>query len=792
MAKSKRIGATLVLSGGNFFANAKKAATSLKDLKKNFDNSSKGANSMKRAFGSAASGTASLTKSLLGLSAVRKTVSLVTGSIDSALERMVTMTNFKRTMTAISGSADAANQSLEALKGVTKGTAYGLDVAASAVQNFTTRGMSIDESTSEVAKWCDAVAFYGNGTNEALSTVTDALGKMLSKGKVEMEQQNRLTDNGINAAGIYAQATGRSVTAVLEDLQKGNISSKKFITTVSKAFTEGTNGVLNISGAAKSAGGTWATTISNMKAAVTRGVVSITEKTNSALQNAGFGTIQNGIKSFGEKMESVLGRVGDKVGEFVGKAAPFITNEFMPAVSNAVDYIMKNTPNIQDAVAKAIDNIEPTLSNIWEGIKQGAKAAGKMLSWVNDNWFWLKDAIKLTVGVIAGIKITKKITDITSKIKLAKKAVSESFGITMSVSKAAGGALKSIGKGAGTALKTVGKTSADAAKLAGKGAVSAAKTAGKGAVSAAKFVGKGTVELAKTAGKGTVTAAKAVGKGAVSAAKFVGKGSVELAKAAGKGTVSAAKAVGTGAVSAIKLAGKGITGVMGLIGKGISAAFVTSPVGWIVLAIAALITVGILVYKNWDKISAWFVNMWNKIKDGASWCWNGIKNVFSAIGGWFGRVFNSAKDAICKAFQAVRDFVKSIWDGVVGIIKGAINSVIKGMNSMISGAVNGINKLIGGINKVTGAVGIPAIPQITAPQIPMLATGGVITRLGNVIVGERGPEMLTLPRGAMVTPLPAGAGGNTYSNTFYVNVNADEAGAAERFVRRVKEILDNM
>ena len=85
-----------------------------------------------------------------------------------------------------------AAASLNQLKDITTGTAYGLDVAAMAVQNFTTRGMGIGNATSEVGKWADAVAFYGDGTNESLTTVTDALGKMMTKGTVEMDQLNRV------------------------------------------------------------------------------------------------------------------------------------------------------------------------------------------------------------------------------------------------------------------------------------------------------------------------------------------------------------------------------------------------------------------------------------------------------------------------------------------------------------------------------------------------------------------------------------------------------------------------
>ena len=285
------------------------------------------------------SGTTSsnnLLKGLIGLHVVQSVVNTVTGQIDAAMKRMDTMTNFQRTMTAITGSSDMAAASLNQLKDITTGTAYGLDVAAMAVQNFTTRGMGIGNATSEVGKWADAVAFYGDGTNESLTTVTDALGKMMTKGTVEMDQLNRVTDTGIDAVGIYAQATGRSAADVQSDLSDGIISSMDFISTVSTAFEEGTNGVLNISGAAKEAGATWATTIANAKAAITRGWISLIDNANAALANAGFGTILDGIREFGETAERVMGKIGIAVGttltilspafQFMQDAAGFIAD----------------------------------------------------------------------------------------------------------------------------------------------------------------------------------------------------------------------------------------------------------------------------------------------------------------------------------------------------------------------------------------------------------------------------------------------------------------------------------
>ncbi len=225
-------------------------------------------------------------------------------------------------MTAITGSSDVATASLAKLKDMTKGTAYGLDTAASSVQNFVTRGMGTGDAVNQVKAWSDAVAFYGDGTNDSLREVTDALGKMMTKGKVEMDQLDRLTDRGIDAVGIYAKATGQSSSVVQSNLSKGTISAQDFINTVSGAFENGTNGVLNISGAAKKAGDTWATSIANAKAAVTRGLISVIDGVNEGLSNAGFGTILDGIKSLGSTAETVLNNVGNIASGTITLLAP--------------------------------------------------------------------------------------------------------------------------------------------------------------------------------------------------------------------------------------------------------------------------------------------------------------------------------------------------------------------------------------------------------------------------------------------------------------------------------------
>lgn len=239
----------------------------------------------------------------------------------------------------------------------------------------------------------------------------------------------------------------------------------------------------------------------------------------------------------------------------------------------------------------------------------------------------------------------------------------------------------------------------------------------------------------------------------------------------------------------------------------LNVAMTANPVGIIIVAIGALIAIGVALWMNWDSVCAWckqafqavgdffvsvgtsigsfFIGLWTGIKDTAVGVWNGITGFLS--GAW-----NTISSAAVSVFTGIGNAVKNVWNGIVGAIKGAINSIISAINSMIRGAVGGVNGLINGINSVTDAVGIPAIPTFTAPQIPMLANGGLIRTAGTVIVGEKGPEMLSLPSGAKVTPIDKS---KRSENNFYINIYADGKSADEivdELVPKLKLALDNM
>ena len=348
----------------------------LSAVDQNFTSTMKMANSSLSGIKSASEGaTSSIMKIASGIGvfkALSASANLVKSSISSAMGRQDTMEAFNRTITQITGSAENATKALEDLKKITKGTAYGLDIAAKATQNFVTRGMDLSKATKSVGIWADAVSFYGKGTNEQLETVTDALAKMRTKGTVEMDQLNRMFDVGIDAVGIYAKAVGKSSQEVQDSLSDKTIRTDEFLNVVEKAMEEGTNGVQKIAGAAKDAGASWTGTIDNMKAATTRGVLSIMQAIDDMLSKNKLPQMREMISQFGKGAETTMNTVANGIKNLkdVGALIPQIgaLGSALFVVGGSVDYIKALCGGF-DTLNSKIPKLSETLSTLQEKSK---------------------------------------------------------------------------------------------------------------------------------------------------------------------------------------------------------------------------------------------------------------------------------------------------------------------------------------------------------------------------------------------------------------------------------------
>ncbi len=133
--------------------------------------------------------------------------------------------------------------------------------------------------------------------------------------------------------------------------------------------------------------------------------------------------------------------------------------------------------------------------------------------------------------------------------------------------------------------------------------------------------------------------------------------------------------------------------------------FITSPTGLVVAAIAALIGIGVLLYKNWDTIKEKASEIWGAIVDFLSGIWQGISSAWSSAWGgikstltgiWNGlkgvasTAFNAIKQAITTVWNAVKTTTTTIWNG----IKTAIETIWNGLKTTATTAFNAIKTAI--------------------------------------------------------------------------------------------------
>ena len=138
--------------------------------------------------------------------------------------------------------------------------------------------------------------------------------------------------------------------------------------------------------------------------------------------------------------------------------------------------------------------------------------------------------------------------------------------------------------------------------------------------------------------------------------------------------------------------------------------------------------------------------------------WDALKKILDGVIDFVRGVFTGDWE---RAWNGVKQIFAGIFDGLAMVLKAPLNAVI----GMINGAISGINWVIKSVNKIPGVGDIPTIGKIA-----YLAKGGVLTQ-GSAIVGEAGPELLTMSGNrAIVQPLTSQTTSNQYLGGLTINV----------------------
>ncbi len=220
---------------------------------------------------------------------------------------------------------------------------------------------------------------------------------------------------------------------------------------------------------------------------------------------------------------------------------------------------------------------------------------------------------------------------------------------------------------------------------------------------------------------------------------------------------------------------------------GLNAAMAANPIGTVILIMEGLIAVGLLVYKNWDKLKSGAQSLWKKFEDVST-------RIYNAFGGAFDKIKNAAKSAL----EWVGDKLKWLSDKIESIpilgslYKGAKDNVVSTIEKVSYATSHWDGRTSSGNSTTTkttttsdaGPVATKSTlttttvpkPSFTGvPGLPGFAGGTPYFRGGFARVNERGGEIMNLPSGTQIIPhdvsvKAAGGRGVTVNVTIQGNV----------------------
>lgn len=252
----------------------------------------------------------------------------------------------------------------------------------------------------------------------------------------------------------------------------------------------------------------------------------------------------------------------------------------------------------------------------------------------------------------------------------------------------------------------------------------------------------GIISAGQTIGGFIKTVWKLVTAKGVESAAWIHNTAMMVVNKAGMVASAVASGVATGATAALTAAQWAL-----------NAAFVATPIGWIVLGLAAVVAAGVALYKNWDTVKA-----------KAGEVWNSIKTAFGGIRDSITGAFSAAKEKVAGFFSWLNQKIESV--PILGsIYKGGKNAV-SWIADRLDGNAMGTPYWRGGLTRVNERGGeimnLPSGTQIIPHDVSVKAAGGRsvtvnVTIQGNVIGNREYTEQI----GAYVGRKVLAALGNT-------------------------------
>lgn len=622
-------------------------------------------------------------------------------------------------LTGLYDNADLAQETMRELNKVVKDSPLGANAFYKGAESLAYTGLQ-GEAAVKVLENVGNVIVGAGGTEEAMSSFTEAMLSGVNRGKFSMMELNRISGAGVPIYDALAEHIGVSSAEIQEMASKGQIGMEDVVTVLEKADSQ------------------------FFKLGLSAGELAKQSLPNQMKRFWGEITT-----TLGEKFQPVLAWVQEWFAGFTSEIGPKFTSFLDRAEAGISAFVQgwKDGEGPGGKFREILTNVRDAAQDLWAVFTNRVLPALKSIgSWLTDNPGKIKAVVGAFVAwrvALAGIRLGVFVVD------LAK--------VTAGVVKQTAAVLANVA--AWVASKV--ETAALAGMLATDWLVQQAKSLAGWVRETAAIVAHKAAQMAST----VATKAAAVATNAMAVAQRA-LNAVMKANPIGI-VITVITALVAAFVTAYKRSEK-FREIVDTAWNGIKKA---AEVVWNFLSKWVFKPLGAAFKATWEaaKTAAQFMsNAWNAVKDAFSYVWNWIKlKVF--------RPFQLGVEVLRRDFQEKIDRVKDIWGGVksafkkpwdwiktnvfdrfkdglsnlrdhVRTIRESIGNAWRGIANKFRTPINWVldkvwnNGIAKAFNSAASALNLKTRLSVEA-AIPAFAKGG-LARKGWALVGEEGPELV--------------------------------------------------
>lgn len=299
-----------------------------------------------------------------------KGIALVSQNMDNAINRLDALNNFPRVMKNLGISSEDAEASMQRLSDKLVGLPTTLNDATMSVQRFTSANGNVKASTEMFLALNNAI-LSGGANTQIQASALEQLSQAYAKGKPDMMEWRTAMMAMPAQMKQVALAMGYvSADQLGQALRNGQVSMNEFMKTIIDLNKTGANGFESFEVQARSSTGGVATSMTNVKTAVTRGLADIMNAIG-----------QSNIAGFFQGIARAINNVIPYVTAFVKvmvTAVSFITSLFgkTKAVNNTVNDTATSMNNLGSSSKSTSTGLDKTTGSA----KKLNKELGKLAS----------------------------------------------------------------------------------------------------------------------------------------------------------------------------------------------------------------------------------------------------------------------------------------------------------------------------------------------------------------------------------------------------------------------------